>query len=176
MRTCGGIQLVSMRRGFTLIELVLSSAVLAMIGAALSSVMLMAARAAPTASGSSGTAAETSSVLAMFAIEVGSASRIIALEPEYVAFTSGDADGDGADEEFMYGYASGTGELIRSVNGAAATVMSGVTGCTFTGRTAVVSVHGQSVKVARAISIDITPSSGDRVRATARCFAMPEAP
>lgn len=171
------------RPGFTLIEVVLASALLALVGAAVSSTLLLASRATPRATGGSAVSARVSDVLTQLSLEIGSARLIRATEPAYFVFQIADMDEDGADEEVAYAFIAGAGgvggQLLRAVNGTTTVVLEGITSCSFGYHTGSIGVRDADDVVTattslRAISIDITPDDGARMRETIRCASVPE--
>lgn len=170
------------RHGFTLIEVVLASALLALVGAAVSSTLLLTSRATPRATGGSAVSARVSDVLTQLSLEIGSAQLIRATEPAYFVFRIADMDDDGADEEVAYAFIAGAGgaggQLLRAINGTTSVVLEGITSCSFEYHTSSIGVRDADDVVTtttslRAISVDITPDDGARMRETIRCASIP---
>lgn len=164
------------RRGFTLLEMVLASAILAVIGAAVSAVMMVACRAVPSASGGSATAVELTETIAQMSVDVSLASEFYSTDQFYMAFKGPDADGDGTADEIGYGFNSGEGKLYRSVNWEAAVVAEGIDDCAFTFVTGTEAVRGVNRTVVRSVSVRVEPGAGAPMRGAFACAGLPGAP
>ncbi|MCC6679096.1 MAG: prepilin-type N-terminal cleavage/methylation domain-containing protein [Phycisphaerales bacterium] len=108
-----------MRRGFTLVELVVALAVMSIVMAGLGSVFVLAARGAEASSDDSG-AASTAGLNAM-AADLRDAVRISAASARDVTFEVADRNGDSAREVIRYAWSGTAGDaLVRTCNGASA--------------------------------------------------------
>lgn len=166
----------SVRSGFTLLEVVLASGILAIIGAAVSAVMLVAGRAVPSDSDGSGSAIDGAEVLAQMSLEASLAREILAAESFYVLFNGPDADGDGTEDEIAYAYSVDDGTLLRMVAGESAIWMTDVEHCEFTYIQGTEAVRGVETEVVRSIGVSLQAGGGPRLRAAFQCVALPEAP
>ncbi len=165
------------RRAFTLIELAIASTILAMVGAAVSSVLMVAARSAPPATGGSAAAVELADILALMSIEVGLATEIIAAESDFVSFVGPDADGDGSGDDIGYAFSdSAGGQIYRSVNSDAVVVFTGIRAMEFSYLTDSVTVRGTTSTVVRAVNVTIEPTDSVSLRRTVRCVGLPPFP
>lgn len=164
-------------RAFTLIELALATAILAIVGAAVSSVLMVAARSAPPASGGSASAVELADILSLMSIEVGLATEIIAAESDFVSFVGPDADGDGIGDDIGYAFSSTSGgQIYRAVNSNPSVVFTGVGSMEFSYLTDTVTVRGATSTVVRAVNVTIKPTDSVTLRRTVRCVGLPPYP
>jgi prepilin-type N-terminal cleavage/methylation domain-containing protein len=106
--------------GFTLAELLAALAVMGVLMVALSSAMVIAARALPSDDRPSTRLVRGSSVLQQIADELAEAIAITERGAHAVAFIVADRDGDGAPERIRYAWDGTAGApLTRSLNGGA---------------------------------------------------------
>lgn len=112
-------------RAFTLIEMIISGVILALIMGTCASVLVLSARSRVTDSGSDPTslAIATRSALDGFVSELKCANNITAKSASSITFTVPDRDSDGEQETVRY-YLS-NGDLCRSYNSFSGTVLSG---------------------------------------------------
>src|SRR5215468_2376022 len=108
------------RQGFTLAELAVGIAVVSVIIVAIGSVVMVAAKALPTAPGPTETTVTSNSAMDRIASELRYATSITEATPTSVAFTVADRDGDGQPETIRYAWSGASGApLTREYNGSA---------------------------------------------------------
>lgn len=110
------------RGGFTLVEMVVSLAVVGLIGAALASTLSIAARALP----SPGALPELETAARAAAVEMAAdlpmASRLKSISEHAIEFSVPDQDGDGSSEVIGWRWSGvAGGPLVRTVNGVSST-------------------------------------------------------
>lgn len=104
-------------RGFTLIELVASMAVLAVLMMAVGSTVVLASKAVPSPNAPATHIIAASRILEQIAAELETAIEIDDLDVDELEFTVPDRDGDGVDEEIAYRWSGKPGDpLIRTYN------------------------------------------------------------
>lgn len=114
-------------RAFTLAELLCALAVMSVLMLALSSTVMIAARALPSESHPVTRLTRGSSVLQGLADDLAEAVAITERGDHAIAFIVADRDGDGAPERIRYAWAGNSGDaLTRSYNGSAAAVAADV--------------------------------------------------
>jgi len=112
------------RRGFSLLEAVLSTVILSVILAALVSVMLLASRALSAIAGT--TVAEAGEAADQLTTDLSLAQAFSQREPNSVTFTVPDRTGDGQGETIRYWWSGVAGQpLMRQVNGGQASAVAG---------------------------------------------------
>jgi prepilin-type N-terminal cleavage/methylation domain-containing protein len=114
--------------GFTLVEVLLSLALAAIVLSSMQSLIVIAGRAAPDADGPQRATVEAADALERLASEVSVAVEVTELDSHEVGFTVNDWTGDGVVETIKYGWSGTPGDpLLRAVNGGdAAVVVDGV--------------------------------------------------
>ncbi len=157
-------------------EVVLASAILAIIGGAVSAVMMVACRAIPSGSGGSASAIDLSEVTAQMSLELSLATSFLATDAFYVTFIGPDVDGDGIGDEIVYAFNSVEGTLLRQVAGEYFVWIDGLDDCEFTFVTGTEEVLGQERTVVRSVGFRAQPSDGAEIRGAFFCAAFPEAP
>ena len=90
------------KRGFTLLEMIVSSMLLSIVLSAATALMFITARTAPADEDPGIVAAETLRALDMLASELGFAHTITAAEAHRVEFIIRDRDADSADDIISY--------------------------------------------------------------------------
>ena len=117
----------SRRVGFTLIEMVVSLAVFAVLVGAMGSALVLSTHALPTRTSAAGRTVAASEVLQQMTDELRGALYLTEAEPTSVALVLPDRDGDGNPEAVRYawsGLAGGAGgALTRRLNGGPAAVV-----------------------------------------------------
>ena len=116
------------RRGYTLVELLISSVSAAFLMAGLASALFIAGEAL---NGRSAAAerARAADVQAVLLADLEHATAFLKRGSDSVTFTVPDRDGDGAEEILAYAWSSSTGELTLSLNeGTPSPVLTGVKG------------------------------------------------
>lgn len=104
------------RRGFTLLEMIVSSMLLSIVLSAATALMFITARTAPADEDPGIVAAETLRALDMLASELGFAHTITAAEAHRVEFIIRDRDAEGVDDIISYQWSGVAGEpLTRTV-------------------------------------------------------------
>jgi prepilin-type N-terminal cleavage/methylation domain-containing protein len=164
------------RRAFTLLEVVLASVILAIIGGAVSAVMMVACRAIPSSAGGSASAVELSEVTAQMSVELSFATSVLALDAFYVTFVGPDIDGDGTGDEIAYAFNSSEGTLLRQVAGEYYVWIDGLEDCEFTFVTGTEEILGEDRTLVRSVGFRAQPSDGAEIRSSFSCAALPEAP
>ena len=110
------------RRGFTLVEMVVSVAVLSLIVVGLSSAIVLATKALPTTESPAERAIKTADVAQLLMGEVRYATSLGEIEPQTVSFTVPDRTGDGLPDTISYDWSGIVGDpLTRRLNGGVAT-------------------------------------------------------
>ncbi len=105
-------------RAFTLIEVVLATAILSVLLAGMGVALAMSAQAADLGNESNARAGDAARVLAQMHAEVAAATAIIERSEDSVEFTIADRDGDGAEETLRYEWSGVAGSpLVRSGKG-----------------------------------------------------------
>jgi prepilin-type N-terminal cleavage/methylation domain-containing protein len=105
-------------RGFTLVELVLSVAIMSMLMVGLASAILIASQALPSSDSPAHAAVAAAEAADLLAEELRSALWIRERKPASVEFALPDRDGDGAAERVRYAWSGVAGEpLTRQYNG-----------------------------------------------------------
>jgi prepilin-type N-terminal cleavage/methylation domain-containing protein len=111
---------VASRGGFTLMELLLSAAILAILSVAMGSAVLIASRAIGNRGGDSSAsrAVAASDAIEHFRSEIRTATSFSERQATAVTFTVPDRDGDGVEERIRYAWSGIPGEpLTRAYNG-----------------------------------------------------------
>ncbi|MBI1338256.1 MAG: prepilin-type N-terminal cleavage/methylation domain-containing protein [Phycisphaera sp.] len=109
--------------GFTLIELVAASAILAIVMAAMASTMLLASKALPSGDDVSVRTLRASRWVDTFATELETAQRIISHDAGSITFVVPDRNGDGYGQRVAYTWSSSKKTLSRGLNNAAPSVI-----------------------------------------------------
>jgi prepilin-type N-terminal cleavage/methylation domain-containing protein len=105
-------------RGFTLVELIVATAIMGILMTGLASAVLIATHALPDDESPSRAASESATVADQLAEELASAVWIIEHTPTAVTFTVADRDNDGAAERIRYAWSGTAGDpLTRQYNG-----------------------------------------------------------
>jgi hypothetical protein len=125
--SCHGGVVGASRRGFSLIELGVSSAMAGVLLVSMASVVVLAAKALPAADGSGAKDAAASSAggLDQFLAELRCATEVTSAGPSSIAFTMADRDGDDLEEALEYSWGGPGQALRRSVNGSGAAAVTG---------------------------------------------------
>jgi prepilin-type N-terminal cleavage/methylation domain-containing protein len=111
-------------RGFTLIELVISMSILAILIAVLGSVAVLTGRATNTSGSPTTRMVDAAEVLDGIAAELRTALSFSERTARAVTFTVPDRDGDGTPETVRYAWSGAPGDpLTRAVNGGAPAVV-----------------------------------------------------
>ena len=113
------------RRGFTLVELGISSAIVGVLMVSLASVVVLSAKALPTEGSVGERIAENASALELLAGELRCATEVTHAEPTSVTFTVGDRNGDKTPETIRYAWAGAGTPVTREYNGSAPVPVSG---------------------------------------------------
>ncbi|HRJ49728.1 MAG: type II secretion system protein [Phycisphaeraceae bacterium] len=115
---------VAMRRGFTLVELIVATAIMGILMAAVGSALMVAARAVPSPDSSEARAASATSAAREMAGEISQAITVTAASATGITFSVPDRTGDNAPETITYAI-TGTPliSVTRTFNGGEATVI-----------------------------------------------------
>ncbi len=114
-------QVRHLRRAFTLVELVLSMAVMSILLGGLASAMIIATRAIPNRESAPGTAMESAYATEQLAGELAVAKTFSVRSPTVVEFKVDDRNNDGVDEVIRYEWSGTSGaSLTRKYNSDAA--------------------------------------------------------
>lgn len=116
------------RRAFTLVELVIAGALMAILLVGLQSAVLIASKAIPKPTEGSDVAAQASA-LDRLALDVSYAKSITSVSATQITFTVSDRNNDGTDDSIVYSWSATAGDpLIRRANSYdAETILPGVT-------------------------------------------------
>ncbi|MCB9844946.1 MAG: prepilin-type N-terminal cleavage/methylation domain-containing protein [Phycisphaeraceae bacterium] len=108
-------------RGFTLIEVVMASAVLGIVVLGLGSALMLAGKAATTGDGPGAGVVEASEGLGLLASDLSEATSFRSVSSTEIGFIVPDRTGDGEGEEITYKWEGHAGDpLLREVNGSKA--------------------------------------------------------
>lgn len=118
----------SARRGFTLVELVVSMGIASALMAGVGASMLIASRAVPSAQGPSSVIVATGTVVSKVMAELQYATSVTARSATMIEFTLADRDSDGVEELIRYEWSGTAGApLTRQLNaGTAITICTDV--------------------------------------------------
>jgi len=104
--------------GFTLIEVILSTGIMAIIMTAMMSVMLLTSRTVNSGGGISGRTAEAQDIVSQIAADLSLAEQFTERTDRAVTFTVPDRDADGDLETIRYAWSGAAGDpLTRQYNG-----------------------------------------------------------
>jgi prepilin-type N-terminal cleavage/methylation domain-containing protein len=103
--------------GFTLIEVVVSLAILGVIATAISSVIVLASRALPSARGAGESTVAATTALDQLGAELRTATTVTETTATSITFTVPDRTGDTIAETIRYSWAGAGSPLIRVYNG-----------------------------------------------------------
>lgn len=110
--------------GFTLIEVMLSIAIIAIIMLGVQSAILLASRATPARTSAVARVVAGSRAMDQLQAELSVATSVSVGTATSIQFTCPDRTGDGASDDITYSWSGASGQpLYRSINGAAARVM-----------------------------------------------------
>jgi type II secretory pathway pseudopilin PulG len=113
----------SARRAFTLVELVVSASLAAILLVGLQSAVLIASKAIPSSNRESDLAAQ-SAALDRAALDLSYAKVVTAAVSNTLTFTVADRNGDGSDDTISYSWSGVAGApLVRTLNGSASEVV-----------------------------------------------------
>lgn len=111
-------------RAFTLIEMTIALLLAGIVLSALSSVILLGAKAVPDDQGTQSTAIFAADVLEKLSAEVAVAKQITSVGATGIEFTVADWTGDAADETVRYAWGGTAGDpILRDVNGSGAVAL-----------------------------------------------------
>lgn len=105
------------RRGFTLLEVIVSSMLLSIVMSAATALLFVTARSVPAGEDPAIAATETLRALDMLASELAFATAITAAEPSRVEFTIRDRDADAANDTIAYAWAGTAGNPLTRMEG-----------------------------------------------------------
>lgn len=105
------------RRGFTLLEVIVSSMLLSIVMSAATALLFVTARSVPAGEDPAIAATEALRALDMLASELAYATAITAAEPQRVEFTIRDRDADATDDTIAYGWAGAAGDPLTRMEG-----------------------------------------------------------
>ncbi|MCE7973213.1 MAG: prepilin-type N-terminal cleavage/methylation domain-containing protein [Leptolyngbya sp. PLA1] len=116
-----------LRRAFTLVEMLVSLATVAVIAGAIMSTMVVAARSLPAAGDRTDRATSARRALAQLTAEVALASEVASLSASSIEFTHPDVDGDKSPDLIRYEWGGKAGDgLVRTQNGVPTTLLDGL--------------------------------------------------
>lgn len=131
------------RRAFTLVEMLVSLATVAVIAGAIMSTMVVAARALPAAGDRTDRATSARRAIAQLTSEVSLASEVSHLTDTSIEFTHPDVDGDNSPDVIRYEWGGDAGDgLVRTINGVPATLLDGLADLKLTATTRAARVEG----------------------------------
>ncbi|MBX3360914.1 MAG: prepilin-type N-terminal cleavage/methylation domain-containing protein [Phycisphaeraceae bacterium] len=164
-------------RAFTLIEVALATAIIAIVGATVSSVIMVAARSSPRSDSGSATAVAVADLMAQMALDISHAREILALNEGFISVVSTDLDGDTVADEIAYAFDENDGgSLLRLAAGTLSVAYSGILDAEFDEIASQISDNGQSIEIVRSITFTMRTADGVHHRRTFRCLALPLAP
>lgn len=144
------------RRGFTLIELVVSLGIVGILAMALGSTVTLSMRALPTTGGGPETQASAGRALQIIGSDVRLATAVSMPDVRTLTLTIPDQTGDAAAETVTYAWAGSSGDpLTRSFNADSSTLLASVIDLKFA-----------SLTRANVTTDDRTTKPSDRVRVT----------
>jgi len=115
------------RRAFTLVEMLVSLATVAVISGAIMSTMVVAARALPAAGDRTDRATSARHAIAQLTSEVSLASEVSHLSDTAIEFTHPDVDGDRMPDVIRYEWGGKAGDgLVRTINAVPETLLEGL--------------------------------------------------
>lgn len=119
---------------FTLIEMMLSTAIIAIILLGVQSAIVLAAKAAPNRTTGNSATLSSAAAMDLFSADLSCATSIVSMSASAIEFTVPDRNGDNAAETIRYSWTGSSGApLLRTVNnGSAATVASNINQFTLT--------------------------------------------
>lgn len=118
---------MTLRRAFTLVEMLVSLATVAVIAGAIMSTMVVAARALPAAGDRTDRATSARHAIAHLTAEVALASEVASLSATSIEFTHPDVDGDKSPDVIRYEWGGKAGGgLVRTQNGVPSTLLDGL--------------------------------------------------
>ena len=164
------------RGGFSLVELVLAAALMAVLLGAMASVMVVTSRAVPGASGSAPSISAAASAVTQMAEELRTATAFTHRTGTAVAFTVPSRDADAAPDAVRYEW-SGTpgGPLVRTGRGGVTTtIVPGVQSFSLAYTTAI-GARGTAGVTAVGIVLQVGPSNATAVRTTVAVMNAPSA-
>lgn len=165
------------RRAFTLVEVSLATAIIAIVGATVSSVIMVAARSSPRSDSGSATAVAVADLMAHMALDIGHAREILALDDGFISVVSTDLNGDTVADEIAYAFdETNGGSLLRLAAGTLSVAYTGILDAEFNEVESQISDGGQSVDIVRSITFAMRTTDGTWHRRTFRCLAQPVAP
>ncbi|MFZ2873598.1 MAG: type II secretion system protein [Phycisphaerales bacterium] len=131
------------RRAFTLVEMLVSLATVAVIAGAIMSTMVVAARALPAAGDRTDRATSARQAIAQLTSEVSLASEVSHLSDTSIEFTHPDVDGDKSPDVIRYEWGGKAGDgLVRTINAVPETLLEGLADFHLTATTRAARVEG----------------------------------
>ncbi|GEM_PF-3332037 len=131
------------RRAFTLVEMLVSLATVAVIAGAIMSTMVVAARALPTAGDRTDRATSARQALAQLTAEVALASQVASLSATSIQFTHPDVNGDKSPDVIRYEWGGKAGDgLVRTLNGVPSTLLDSLADFSFLATTRDARIEG----------------------------------
>ncbi|MBS0197534.1 MAG: prepilin-type N-terminal cleavage/methylation domain-containing protein [Planctomycetes bacterium] len=157
------------RRGFTLVEMVISMAILAIVLIGGQSAVMMATATARRTARDASAATSTAVAEAMLSADLADATSVTTATGTQITVAVPDRTGDGVSDTVTYSWSGAAGApIVRTVNGTATNVMAGVQGfqiayVTGTGRSAAAASQSAEMLVATNVNsnstADVTLSS-----------------
>ena len=157
------------RRGFTLIELVVSLGIVAVLSMALGSTILISTRALPNAGGGPETKAASGRALQILGADIRLATSVAMPDVRTLTLTVRDQTGDAVDETITYAWAGSSGDpFTRTYNADVVTLIPSVIDLKFAAltRSSVTTDDAVTVPSDR-IRISFGAGSGDNTDVTA---------
>jgi type II secretory pathway pseudopilin PulG len=111
------------RRGFTLVEAILSASIFGVLSLGMVSAIAIVAKAAPRADAAGRARTSANTALNELSAELRYMTSIRSIGETFIEFTVSDRNGDGGDELIRYNWAGAGQPLVRTYNGVAATAI-----------------------------------------------------
>lgn len=164
------------RGGFSLVELVLAGALMAVLLGAMASVMVVTTRAVPGVSGAAPSISAAAAAVTQMAEELRTATAFSHRAGSAVAFTVPDRNGDGSADQVRYEWSGAPGSaLVRSGRGGVVTTLAPSVQSFSLAYTTAVSTRGDTAVTAVEIVLRVGPSDATAVRTTVPVMNAPRA-
>lgn len=159
---------MSTRRGFTLVELVVSLGIVGVLSMAMGSTIILSMRAMPTAGGGLETRAATGRALQIIGTDIRLASAVSMPNVRTLTLTVPDRTGDANAETITYEWEGTPGDpLTRQFNADVSTLIASVGDLKFAAVTeATIDAEGRASSPADRIRVTLVTSSAEAVDAT----------
>ncbi|GAB5495149.1 MAG: hypothetical protein Phyf2KO_02290 [Phycisphaerales bacterium] len=148
------------RRGFTLIELVVSLGVVSILITAIGSSIVIATRTLPTAGGMAETQAAAGRVLLLLGEDIRFSTTTTVTNGRHLDLSLPDRTGDAAEETVRYAWSGSSGDpLVRTYNGVDNELLASIDNLSFTATTrASFDADGRTSTPADRLTVELTTS------------------